>query len=359
MFTENGGEPMNTLDNDHPHQPASNHDEQESIANDRFIHGLIQFTHKDTNSTRSDRIDTVMEQIRSSGIESRSVSWKMFMKLVPLATAAIITLVAVSVFILAPQPKAYAMVNAAIEATRSAPELRYEIQILDQQQNDELMSLGSIDMRGELLLIEIETPYGDQFVTGRDHDGDWSLRRDGSVERLNPSGAAPRWINLGDNTVLVGPLDELLLQLKPDYAIEEVAQNQTGSSETASPQIIATRRPGIQRPGPDLVQIWITADTSIVNQLELHWTKSIPSGMDHARPEPRRGPPGVENEGPGPPRPQNFPDGENRPPHGHPEMLLNPPQFGSGHHPPPPQRIVFLRVDPVHLTDSDFSPPTP
>ncbi len=350
---------MKSTNNEVPPTAAGgNPDDHDSIADDRFIHGLLEFTHRDSPATRNDRVGKVMKQIRSGSRTSRPPHRQLFTRVVPLATAAAITLVAFSIFILAPQPAAYAMVNAAIEATRSASELRYEIQILDQDHNDQLMKLGTLDMRGELLRVQVETPNENAFVMGRDHEGDWSLRRDGSVERINPRGAAPRWINLGESTILVGSLDEMLLQLRNDYAVEEVASTDAQSGKELTPQIIATRLAGINKPGPEQVKIWITADTSIVDRLELHWNQPSAANRQPNRPEQKDGPPGPSGDR-RPPNPQHPPMREATSSHMHPQLLLNPPQFGSGHHPPPPQRIVFQRVEPIHLADSEFSPPIP
>lgn len=311
----------------------------ESAADDRFVHGLLEFMHKDGQTTREARVQTVMSHIDG---HARGGRHRRFLAaLVPLATAAVIAIVAVTMLVVTPQPAAYAMVDAAIVATRSAPELRYEIGVVDRAGEPE-RALGELDMRGELLLVRIATPHGHDFVMGRDAQGEWSLRRDGSVERSDPRGAAPRWIDLGDSTILVGSLDGLLGQLRDEFTIER-------SAGASGPTLVATRRDDAQGPGPDRVEIWVDASTSLVERLELHTDRPMPGPREGA-PGGRRGP-GGEDRGP-PPR-----EGGPPPPGGHPELIHGRPDFGQGRRPPPPSRIIFQRAQPRGLGDDAFSPP--
>lgn len=312
----------------------------ESTADDRFVHGLLEFMHKDGETTREARVRSVMTHIDRDADGGRHR--RLLAALVPLATAAVIAIVAVTMLVVTPQPAAYAMVDAAIVATREAPELRYEIRVADRSGEQE-RALGALDMRADLLRVRIATPHGHDFVMGRDDQGEWSLRRDGTVERGEPRGAAPRWIDLGESTILVGSLDGLLGQLRDGFTIESTPRGEAG------PSLVATRRDDAQGPGPDRVEIWVNAETFLVERLELQSDRGIPGG-------PRDASGGRRGRGEGgdrrPPRGEGAPQRD-----GHPEVVSGRPDFDQGRRPPPPGRIIFQRVDPLGLGDEEFSPP--
>jgi len=314
-------------DGKHDHETP----DPESTADDRFVHGLLEFLHKDGNTTQEARVRSVMTRI--DGDTGRRGYRRLLAALVPLATAAVIAIVAVTILLVTPQPVAYAMVDAAIIATREAPELRYEILLMDRSSERERL-IGDLSTRGDLLLVTIATPHGHDFVMGRDALGEWSLRRDGTVERGDPSGAAPRWIDLGDSTILVGSLDGLLGQLRDDFTIER-------SDGEAGPSLVATRRADVHGPGPSRVEIWVDDGTSLVDRLELHTERPAPGGRRE------RGEGGDRH----PPRGEHAPRRE-----GHPEVIYGRPDFNQGRRPPPPGRIIFRRVEPLGLSDDEFSP---
>ncbi|MFI4897589.1 MAG: hypothetical protein ACIARR_07170 [Phycisphaerales bacterium JB059] len=331
--------------------PETDHD---AVAGDRFVHGLLEFTHRDSEATQEARIAALMDRISNRRRSPRG-GWRSLVRLAPLATAALLALVALSVFVFAPQPAAYAVVDAAIAATRSADELRYEIFASDGASvTDSDLPIGTLDMRTPLLRVRIETPHGTEFVMGRDETGPWSLRLDGSVERLHPRGAAPHWVNLGESTILVGSLDALLDRLRADYTISQIQGGPDASPAPGMTRLVADRRPGSTTPGADRVEVWIDPASSLVERLELHWTA-------HAAQSPRTG--GRRAPPPGSPdrrRPPPPPPHDHRPPErGHPELLTGPPRFGEGRHPPPPTLVVFKRVPAPELPIDAFSPPSP
>lgn len=332
-------------------RPETDHD---AVAGDRFVHGLLEFTHHDSAPVQEARIDALMDRISDRRRPPRG-GWRSLVRLAPLATAALLAIVGISLFVLAPQPAAYAVVDAAIVATRAADELRYEILASEQTpQTDSVRTIGALDMRAEFLRVRIETPDGAEFVMGRDEEGPWSLRLDGSVERLNPRSAAPRWINLGESTILVGSLDGLLNRLREDYTIERI---QAGPDSTLAPgmtRLVANRRPDSTTPGADRVEIWIDPASSLVERLELRWTSRAPHPRRSGE---RRGPPPGEEGRRRPPPPPAH--GGPPPEPGHPELLSGPPRFGEGRHPPPPGLIVFQRAPALDLSIEAFSPPTP
>lgn len=300
--------------------------DHESVADDRFIHGLLGLLHKDTGRTRDDRIKAVFDRIGQARQTPRANRRRLFLRLVPLATAAVLTLVVATVFVFTPQSSAYAMVGDAINATRLAPQLRYEILLRHPAlHSGEEQVIGVVDMRGEFLLVRIEMPEGHDFIMGRDSQSEWSLRADGSVERFDTRAAAPRWINLGESTILVGGLDALLDELRNDqYTIARAQHGERSSRIEGLTHLVATRRPGATEPGADRIDVWIDDHTSLVERLELHWDL-------------RSGP----AQRPGPPQPSERESD------------------AGGPHPPPPERIVFQRVTSGDMPDDQFSPPEP
>ncbi|MGJ8637137.1 MAG: LolA family protein [Phycisphaerales bacterium] len=356
------------------HDPRDPDQSPESIANDRFIHGLLGYIHHDSKATKETRIQRVLDNLDESHPRKHHPFKIAFKNWIPLASAAMIMMVAFTLFILSPQPTAYAIVNNAIEATRTSATLRYEIKApsnKDDNQsadNDEDTheSIGTLDMRGNLSRVQLTTPHGHNFIMGTDAQGQWSLRRDGTVERHNPKGAAPRWINLGASTILIASLDEFLIQLKEEYSVEVVSDNSTSII-----QLNATRLPRTKKSKPDQISVWIDPNSLLVDRLELRWNQRQGNRRNTPRrPRPEPGSkPGPDADRDTEATPERRPPNHRPPPPPHhdpleaqwfPELLGPTPMFDEGHNPPPPPPplIIFQRVEPIDLPDESFSPPS-
>ena len=362
---------MNTTDHPENHSGQGHPSDHESIADDRFVHGLLELLHKDTAESRRSRINAALNRIEAENGPPRAHRRRLLTRFIPLTTAAALTVAVISTLVITSQSAANAMIGEAIRATQRAPQLRYEIRVSDpnlqtdlqtnlqnDQQTDQARGqervIGTVDMRGPFLLVQIDTPHGHTFTLGRDDEGEWSIRKDGSVERLDPRAAAPRWINLGESTILVGGLDALLDKLRDDdYSIEQAQNSQASSSGQPLTQLVATRRPETTKPGPDRVLVWINSDSSLVERLELHWDRD-PSAKPHLAP-PRPSNRDSGTRGPQPPPPL----GEQPMHRGGPELIRDFPRFRVRHHPPPPELIVFQRTESNSLSDEAFSPPAP
>ncbi|MFG0243071.1 MAG: hypothetical protein ACF8R9_09820 [Phycisphaerales bacterium JB054] len=344
--------------NDLPDDQESGPIDPDKTADDRFVHGLLQFMHQDTTERCDARVERAMQQIRTAPRDAAAQRHRrrLLPRIVQLATAAMLALLTITLLIVSPPPRAYAMVDAAIEATLAAPGLRYEILAVDQGPGTRAgepaltatevgpaEQMGILDMRGQFMRARITTPSGDEFVMGRDAAGEWSLRRDGSVVREDARRAAPRWIDLGERTVLIGSLDKLLAELRDNFAIESTSTDTTDGRR----RITATRRAAPGTPGPETVVVWIDPGSALVERLEMHWP---PLGRPDAALAPRPREDGSRPDGRGPPAP---------PRRGHPQILEGPPGFGQGQHPAPPRAIIFQRVQTVDLTDEQFAPPSP
>lgn len=318
----------------------------ESHANDRFMHGMLGHIHHDTKEENERRIQQLLTQLDQSDAPSHHRERHTLRRLIPLASAAMIMMIAITLFILTPQSSAYAIVNNAIEATRSSTALRYEIRDSD----DDSGLIGTLDMRGSLSRIEIKAPRGHSFIMGTDDQGDWSMRRDGTVERLDPRGAAPRWLNLGESTILIASLDEFLIQLKNNYSVTIIS-----GSPSSTIQLSATRLATVREPGPDRIVAWVDQDTQLVQRLELSWDpRHPPKGQSRNRPPPNF----PSNPPPNPPPPHGSPDDPDTD-IWFPEFLGPKPLFDEGRDPPPPPLIIFQRVDWVEMSEDYFSPPAP
>ena len=325
----------------------------ESMANDRFMHGLLGFMHQDSKAEKEIRIERLLAELDQPEAPTHHRFQINLKKLIPLASAAMIMLIAFTLFVFTPQPNAYAIVNDAIQATQSSTALRYEIR----ESDDESGFLGTLDMHGTRSRIQIQTPHGHSFIMGTDDEGDWSIRRDGSVDRLEPRDDAPRWLNLGESTILIASLDDFLNQLKESYSVEIVAD-----SPSKSIQLSASRLTTVREPGPDHIAVWIDQDSQLVERLELSWNPKHPP-----RDQPRNRPPPSHPENtqppqhrrPPPPPPHHMNPDDPKAESWFPEFLGPMPHFDEGRDPPPPPLIIFQRVDPIEMSEQNFSPPDP
>lgn len=339
----------NPVHNDEATNESFNKD-PESIAKDRVAHGLLGFLHHDTADEKNRRVRKVLAGIDRSTTVSVDRHRRFIWRAVPLASAAMLTIITLAIFVITPQPNAYAIVNTTIAATRSSDLLRYEIFAAEHRHGDQDRLIGTLDMSGERSLVQIETPGGHDFVMGRDSIGDWSYRQDATVDRQAPRDRAPRWINLGESTILIDSVDILLEQLQTNYSVEEAHSKEQQAAGDSDIHLIATLLPNSDRSHPNQINITIDTQSSLVDRLELKWDRD-----ETRRGPPRDGspPPPPDHNPPPPPDEQLFDEFFG------PELLLGPPLFDDHHHPPPPTRIVFQRVEAVPLTDDQFSPAVP
>jgi len=302
-----------------------------SIAQDRFIHGLLGFVYKETNTTQDQRVAGVLDRIQNAPVQPRANRSRFFSRFAPFASAAVLLISVLTFFVVTMQSSAYAMMDEAIRATRQADQLRYEIRFKDTAWyagNEQ--TIGILDMSGDLMRVQIDMPQGHVYVLGRDQQGEWSIGAEGKLERHTPRAGAPRWINLGESTILIGTLDALLDELRKDqYSIDRVEDKNQSTPNDKLTQLLATKLDRTT-PGPDRVQIWIHDETSLVETLEFHW--------DHSKPPAHRD------------RPPNPPQTG---------LLSHPPSFREDDDPPPPDRIVFQRRPSVDLPAAYFSPSDP
>lgn len=362
------------------HRPGDQ-DDTESLADDRFVHGLLGFMHEDSPRSQADRVRGVMKQLatldaeaeadtpppRATPARRKTVWWTRGWSVTALATIAIAAILFVG---LPGEQSAHALINSAILAGQDAPVRRYELSAA--HEGGDSTSIGEMDISGNHVVVRMVTPEGHTLTLGRDDAGAWTIRRNGTIERFDAERQWPRWINLGDGTMMVESVDALLGELHPDFELELADKS---AAEPRRQRVTARRTDDHMRPGPDRYEIWIHMDTNLVERLELCWDRSRieprdrdggPGGPRRPRAGDRPGRPRGGPRGDGadrrPPRREGVdppPRRGDQPPRGerpHPRLIDGPPRFAAGDHPPPPKQIVFQRVETPALPDGWFSP---
>jgi hypothetical protein len=379
----------------------------EAAALQQFVHGLLAFLHHDAAARQEARVRRVMAAIAAEDrvmpppVVLRTIGWRRPAGLV----AAALVIVGVLAFLLPTEQSATATVQSSLRALRSGGERRYDVRVmLPGRNNVEEEAMATVDARGEgYLVVRARTPRGDRVILGRDEQGRWIIRPDGSVDRFPPRQAWPRWLDAGENTVLLESVDAQLEAVLKQYNLERTepaplpgrAGGSGGEGATKYERITARRKS--PSPEPERIELWLERDTRLVKRMELHWAERpwegppgpggaagpgrpevgmpgppgagmppeqpLPGmGMPHGpmprgmrRPGPGPGPrlgPGPEDGGPGAPMP--GPPPPHPPPR--PRFLDGPPEFGPGRHPPPPRMIVFERVEAPAFEAGWFSP---
>ena len=343
----------------------------DTIAQQRFVHGLLAYSRGDDKQSQEERVQRVMDSIASTptsdDVKSPTIAplplnlrryWK---PLSGLAAAAVI-LLALSLTIFVPNGStAYAIVQSSIEASRAAGDHRYEVSTPGPQADapsGDGMLMATLDIRGtDHVLLQAITPEGFELITGRNPEGEWAIRLDGSIERYHADHVRPRWANLGESALLVETVEGLLDGLSASYELvtgddeplPSVSEDDrsrlriTGfflppAERSEGPPLggedMESRRSGHRGgPGrghdPQRVELWIHPETFMVERMELHW--------DHPMPL-------MEMEGehlPEPPRPGEHDR-----------------NFEKPFPPPVPHRIIFNLVEAPDFTDGWFEPET-
>ncbi|MEM7228470.1 MAG: hypothetical protein AAF432_06615, partial [Planctomycetota bacterium] len=201
---------------------APHDDESSTTGRDRFVHGVLTFMHRDSTAVQSKRIDAVMAALDDEGpLVLTVIPRRRWMPLAALVSVLIIG----AVFIAMPSTQpAYAVIASAIEASSTAPDRRYSISV-EKTRNGEAVfeTIGQMDLRGTFMRLEILSPEGHAVVVGRDAMGDWVIRRDGLVDRYAPERARPKWLNMGENTVLTDSVDALLKSLPETFDLHDAS----------------------------------------------------------------------------------------------------------------------------------------
>lgn len=349
-------------------EPAGTGDPQ-AIADEQFIHGLLGCLHEETASTRRQRVNRVLEAITEADAAMSRRWWRRTIRPLSAAAAVLLVVLVIVVFGFPGRQSAYAIVQASIDASRTAGDRRYEVFIM--KHGDEALSAEPVAVmdlgEGGYLLVKATTPEGHQLVIGRDGQGEWTIRRDGSIERFRPEDAWPRWVNLGESTILIEAVDTLLARLAERYELEladaasldEYDSDAGRSFDRVNAELLA--EPGAD---PERIELWISPQDYLVHRMTLQWPRlGRQAGVDAERPPLGRPPVGDR---PPPVRRDDRFDGSFGaapplplpPPHlgPRPQLLHGPPRFAEGRNPPPPKMIVFQRIEIDELPAAWFEP---
>jgi hypothetical protein len=358
-------------------EPSENRRE---TARQQFIHGLLSHLHADDAAAQQRRVRSVMsalEPVSAAAAASdppRRLRWRSWS-----AVAAALALCGVIIYLVPGTPTALAMVESSLQAAAKAGDRRYEVRVparpdrrasaTGQSEGDagEMHAIALIDLRGtDRMVARATNPEGARVAFGRDAAGAWSLRPDGTLDRLAAGRARPRWVELGESTILLDSAESLMSALKSEYdARRDDPAPLPDDAKAMCDRITAVRRAG-PSPEPQRIEVWIDQRSHLPRRIELHWPAmgrrhgpgpggpGAGDGPDRG-PRDRRdrdGPPGrapgadgddgppppPDDRGPGgrPPPPRDDRDGPRMRPPGRPGGPDGPPPPRGDRRPPPP-----------------------
>jgi hypothetical protein len=354
-------------------------------AAEQFIHGLLETLHRDGPHDRERRISALLSTLSDTQAPARR-RWRIARWPVASGLAAAVALAGLVLLSVPTGGSAASMVQASLAAVQTAGERRYEVRVMPprgtQIEADPIATLDIGD--ADHVLIRARTPHGDRITVGRNPAGSWAIRPDGSIDRYPPRRAWPRWVDLGESTLMLESVDEMLASLEESYTLTRSAPEAVPTGQGASLARISAVRKANPSPTPRRVELWINPQSHVVQRMELHWDPPPlpPPHRDRTGPRPDRPlpddfgpgdrppPPGPGRERPPPRddfgpggRPPPGPDGDRPPPagdrrHPPPEFLGAPPDFNGGRHPPPPRMIIFELVQDAPFPPAWFDPAT-
>ncbi len=342
-------------------------------AGELFVHGVMQQLYRDTPLERERRIQRVMSELSQTAAPQVSQpEWRrsaLRFSRVWLASAAALALFASMIWVgISTEKSADATVAASIQAMRSAGDSRFEVRsklFTDADLSSEPMA--TIDTRAPgLMLLKSKGPefkgqdnkLAPGITAGRDAEGVWAIRRDGTIERDNPEQRWPRWSMLGEESLFADSVDQLLETLSQAYVIKHSeASKLSGRGDVKFSHLTGTKK-RVMQPGPRQIDVWIDPETKVVERIEIRFEKpplEQPGGpRGPGGPSGPGGPAGPGGPGPGPGpngeahRPElNGPGGtpEDRRPDGLPQEFVDPDGNHNGDFDgrpigPPPEDVV-------------------
>ena len=292
----------------------------EQAVNQQFVHALLRTLEEDPAADQ-DRIRRLMRTIKTGEADSResarriSPAWGFTSGI-----AAAILLCLAIIFLNGTQQSATATVYSSIDAMRLAGDRTYTVSFAHQSGDAfERSKDARLDIRSDnQYLVRLRTPEGHMLVAGANADGDWMLRRDGTVIRSAPAHHRPRFIDQAGGSLLLASIDGLLSTLPETYELEMLEPE----ALAAENPVLCDRVRAVPRdaPDPDLeeIDLWIDPDSRLVRRIDMVTGSLDPASTNGPRP-PRldgphsgRPPPPFDRDRPGGARPGGPP---NRPPY--------------------------------------------
>ncbi|MGH7132457.1 MAG: hypothetical protein ACREJO_10980 [Phycisphaerales bacterium] len=279
------------------------HESPRTAAAERWAHGLLEFMHRDTPLEQERRVARVMSSVDSAG----ATRVRFTARLVRFAAVAAVVVFTAGLFSLLfkSENTALATIRSAVAASRSAGVSRFAITVTPN--DSEERAIGTLDTNAgdRSFLLEHKTPQGHTLIAGRDAQGEWTIKRDGAIDREHPRGAWPPWAFLTDSTVVVGSIDDMLAELETRYNLQITRDNDTDIAPGATADAARLRhiRADAQGPGPlpGTIDLWIDPTTNLVQLMELRWNPPPNGAPGAGRPGAGPGPEG--RPGPSGPRP--------------------------------------------------------
>jgi hypothetical protein len=363
---------------DQPKEPASPSEttfispddsaDHASRANELFTHGLLSLLHERSRTTMSDRVARVMSEVALGSPSDPSSPLRAprhHRRMHRAARIALIAAIAGGSFIAlwslpdTSANSARAAVMQSIAAVSAPGDRRYEIRI-QHELDDQLPAspIAILDSRGGQFLLRTRTPEGGVAIAGHDSMGEWSTRRDGTIDRERPRRGWPRWATNRGDAILADSAAALMQSLTSDYSLND-ATSETIDGRTLT-RISGTLKEGLPPHLADRVDLWLDTESMIMERLEFNWDDRPPPPEGGPAGGPKRGPEGPDRrggpDGHRPPREGPRPDG----PSMNPDMPPPPPHDGprdAAHDgsrdrrppgpPPPGRRIRTLAVSRV------------
>ncbi|MHC5066214.1 MAG: hypothetical protein ACYTG5_19825 [Planctomycetota bacterium] len=261
----------------------SKEEDPAKIADDQFVHGLLEFLQKDDSSTQNKRLQEVMQRI-DAGSETQDLPRLLPRQRRPnwplIASIALPAMVLISVFILARDRSAAAIIDTAIEALPELGDRRYQLVAQVDAASNQPALTGNLDIRDQQhMLMQATTDEGYRLVMGRNAEGEWIVHdpRDQSgqrIEQLGQNDGWPRWLNLRAHAVLLDSVDNLLGHLHQHYDLVhgqlDVEHDHASATETI--QITGFRR-SKDESAAERIDLWIDPRNHLVQRMELSWPR--------------------------------------------------------------------------------------
>lgn len=301
-----------------------------------FVHGVMLQLYQDTPLEKERRIQRVMAELASPA-RTTSPFWSgniLKFSRAWLASAAALALFVSMVYVgISTEKSADATVAASIQAMRDSGDRRFEVRAkLHTDADLSTEPLATIDTRAPgLMLLKskgLDAKLAPGMTVGRDADGVWAIRGDGTIERDNPEQRWPRWSMLGEESLFADSVDQLLETLSKAYVIKNSEPSKLeGRGDVKFTHLTGNKKLAMQ-PGPKQIDVWIDPETKVVERIEIRFEK--PPQEQPGGPNGPNGPGGPG--GPGPNGDGRRPEFDGPGPGGPPDGRR--PEFGPGGPPP-------------------------
>lgn len=307
------------------------------VAREQFIHGLLEVLHRESPAETQRRVAALLDRLDAPIPMTRRIPWRLIS-----GVAAAVLLVGIFIFSWHTESSALAVVQASIQASKTAGDRRYEIRVTPMGQTAEAkLPRAILDVRDPQHFVVVATAEGLGDITlGRNAGGDWAIKLSGQVDRNPPRRLLSAWMDFGPTTLMLAAVDDILLELETGYDLKRLPGEDNGHG-AACDRISATRTKA-EAGSPARVEVCMDPQTHIVSKVEMFWDATdVQEASTDQGPPPdgrgsERGP--TTNQG-------RQPGGPGRPP----------PNFRKQ---VPPSKVVFELISGPAQADNWFDPET-